>query len=120
MSTTTIPYGSRSILLTESFAYICDRILLLSDYLTQEALMTEIDQIYKDFMNRSLDRDAPELPDTAPTFKTREVAYRNGTIKMGRKGAYVGLTCILRADYENDLEFAKAIDKVFVETQNAR
>jgi len=47
MSQQTIPYGDRSILVADNFVYICDEILLLSDYPTQDALMAKIDEVYK-------------------------------------------------------------------------
>jgi len=47
MSQQTIPYGDRAILVSDTFVYICDEILLKSDYPTAELLMAKIDQVYK-------------------------------------------------------------------------
>jgi len=47
MSQQTIPYGDRAILVADNFVYICDEILLKSDYPTTEALMEKIDHVYK-------------------------------------------------------------------------
>lgn len=45
----TIPYGSRAVLISEKFVFICDRLLAKEDYPDEVALMAEVDRIYQDY-----------------------------------------------------------------------
>lgn len=47
MSVQTIPYGDRAILVSDSFVYICDEVLLRSDFSSDEALMARVQEIYE-------------------------------------------------------------------------
>jgi hypothetical protein len=60
MSQTTIPYGDRAILVADNFVYFCDKVLLRSDFDSDEALMAEIDRIYKSYQ-QNLVGEAAEL-----------------------------------------------------------
>jgi len=52
MTIQTIPYGDRAIMVSDNFVYICDRILLKSDFETPEALMKEVAAIYEDYRSK--------------------------------------------------------------------
>jgi hypothetical protein len=48
-----LPYGDRAVLVSESFVFICDKILLKADFESEDALLAEIKDIYdKDRMAR--------------------------------------------------------------------
>ena len=44
-----IPYGDRMILMGERTVLICDQLLLIEDYPTQDALMAAIKQAYDNY-----------------------------------------------------------------------
>lgn len=49
MSSITIPYGNRSVLVSDRFVFICDKILLKEDFATSEDLQAEIARIYEEY-----------------------------------------------------------------------
>ena len=52
MTIQTIPYGDRAILVSDNFVYICDRILLKSDFESPVELMAEVQRIYEDYRSK--------------------------------------------------------------------